>query len=60
MIRRVLKGEKLGPVESGLECVCSKLHGHVDETVRLAVVDVVAFGPGGRNVFARDKPHVAL
>ena len=36
MIRRVLKGEKLGPVESGLECVRSKLHGHV-EAVRLAM-----------------------
>ena len=29
-IRRVLKGEKLGPVEDGLEVVGSKLHGHVD------------------------------
>ncbi len=29
-IRRVLKGEKLGPVEDGLEVVGSKLHGQVD------------------------------
>ena len=30
MIRRVLKGEKLGPVEDGLEVVRSAHHGHVD------------------------------
>jgi hypothetical protein len=36
MIRRVLKGEKLGPVEEGLECVCSQHHGHV-EAVRTAM-----------------------
>lgn len=30
MIRRVLKGERLGPVEDGLECVRSAHHGHVD------------------------------
>jgi hypothetical protein len=30
MIRRVLKGEKLGPVESALEVVHSQAHGHVD------------------------------
>lgn len=30
MIRRVLKGERLGPVEDGLECIASKHHGHVD------------------------------
>ena len=29
MIRRVLKGEKLGPVESALEVVRSQAHGHV-------------------------------
>ena len=29
-IRRVLKGEKLGPVADGLEVIGSKLHGHVD------------------------------
>src|SRR6516162_2820319 len=29
MIRRVLKGEKLGPLESALEVVCSQHHGHV-------------------------------
>jgi len=36
MIRRVLKGEKLGPVEDGLECVRSQHHGHVD-AVRTAM-----------------------
>ena len=30
MIRRVLKGEKLGPVEVGLEVLRSAHHGHVD------------------------------
>ncbi len=30
MIRRVLKGEKLGPVESTLEVVRSRAHGHVE------------------------------
>jgi len=30
MIRRVLKGEKLGPLESALEVVCSRHHGHVE------------------------------
>lgn len=30
MIRRVLKGEKLGPVEDGLECIASRHHGHVE------------------------------
>lgn len=30
MIRRVLKGEKLGPVEGALEVVCSQQHGHVE------------------------------
>ena len=29
MIRRVLKGEKLGPLESALEVVCSQHHGQV-------------------------------
>ena len=29
-IRRVLKGEKLGPVEDGLEVVRSRAHGHVE------------------------------
>jgi hypothetical protein len=36
MIRRVLKGERLGPVEDGLECVRSQHHGHV-EAVRTAM-----------------------
>jgi transposase len=36
MIRRVLKGEKLGPVEVGLECIRSQHHGHV-EAVRTAM-----------------------
>ena len=36
MIRRVLKGEKLGPVEAGLECILSQHHGHV-EAVRTAM-----------------------
>jgi Transposase DDE domain len=36
MIRRVLKGERLGPVEDGLECVRSAHHGHV-EAVRTAM-----------------------
>jgi transposase len=36
MIRRVLKGEKLGPIEDGLECVRSQHHGHV-EAVRIAM-----------------------
>lgn len=30
MIRRVLKGERLGPVEDGFECIASKHHGHVE------------------------------
>lgn len=36
MIRRVLKGERLGPVADGLECVRSVHHGHV-EAVRTAM-----------------------
>jgi hypothetical protein len=36
MIRRVLKGEKLGPVEDGLDVVHSAHHGHVD-AVRTAM-----------------------
>ena len=36
-IRRVLKGEKLGPVGDGLECIASRHHGHVD-AVRTAMV----------------------
>lgn len=36
MIRRVLKGEKLGAIEDGLECVGSAHHGHV-EAVRTAM-----------------------
>ena len=36
MIRRVLKGEKLGPVADGFECVRSTHHGHV-EAVRTAM-----------------------
>ena len=36
MIRHVLKGERLGPVEDGLECVGSVHHGHV-EAVRTAM-----------------------
>lgn len=35
-IRRVLKGEKLGPVADGFECVASRHHGHV-EAVRSAM-----------------------
>jgi transposase len=35
-IRRILKGEKLGPVEDGLEVVRSRAHGHV-EAVRTAM-----------------------
>jgi DDE family transposase len=35
-IRRILKGERLGPVEDGLEVVCSRAHGHV-EAVRTAM-----------------------
>ena len=35
-IRRVLKGEKLGPVGDGFECVASRHHGHV-EAVRTAM-----------------------
>ena len=35
-IRRVLKGEKLGPIEDGLDCVGSQHHGHV-EAVRTAL-----------------------
>ena len=30
MIRRVLKGEKLGPLESALDVVCSQAHGQVE------------------------------
>jgi hypothetical protein len=30
MIRRVLKGEKLGPIEDGLEVIGSRHHGHVE------------------------------
>jgi hypothetical protein len=29
-IRRVLKGERLGPIEDGLEVVRSRAHGHVE------------------------------
>ena len=29
-IRRILKGERLGPVEDGLEVVRSRAHGHVE------------------------------
>ena len=29
-MRRVLEGERLGPLDGGLECTGSKLHGHVD------------------------------
>jgi hypothetical protein len=29
-IRRVLKGEKLGAIGTGLECVTSRHHGHVE------------------------------
>ena len=36
MIRRVLKGERLGPIEDGLDCVRSAHHGHV-EAVRMAM-----------------------
>ena len=36
MIRRVLKGEKLGPVADGLEVIRSAHHGHVD-AVRIAM-----------------------
>ena len=36
MIRRVLKGEKLGPVDSALEVTRSQAHGHV-EAVRTAM-----------------------
>ena len=35
-IRRVLKGEKLGPVGDGLECIATRQHGHV-EAVRTAM-----------------------
>jgi len=35
-IRRVLKGEKLGPIGDGLECIASRHHGHVD-AVRTAM-----------------------
>lgn len=35
-IRRVLKGEKLGPIGDGLECITSRHHGHVD-AVRTAM-----------------------
>ena len=35
-IRRVLKGEKLGPVGDGFECVASRQHGSVD-AVRMAM-----------------------
>jgi len=35
-IRRVLKGETLGPIGDGLECVASRHHGHV-EAVRKAM-----------------------
>ena len=34
-IRRILKGERLGPIEDGLEVVRSRAHGHV-EAVRTA------------------------
>lgn len=36
MIRRVLKGERLGAIDGGLECVRSRHHGHV-EAVRMAM-----------------------
>jgi len=36
MIRRVLKGERLGTLEGGLDCIRSQHHGHV-EAVRMAM-----------------------
>ena len=36
MIRRALKGERLGPMDGAFECSQSKLHGHVD-AVRMAM-----------------------
>ena len=49
MIRRVLKGEKLGPVESALEVVRSRAHGHVEAVLtamrRLGLDKVVAAKP---------------
>jgi hypothetical protein len=33
-IRRILKGERLGPVEDGLEVVRSRVHGHVEAVLR--------------------------
>ncbi len=35
-MRRVLEGEKLGPLGGAFECIGSKLHGHVD-AVRTAM-----------------------
>ena len=35
-IRLVLKGEKLGPIGEGLECIATRHHGHV-EAVRTAM-----------------------
>jgi hypothetical protein len=36
MIRRVLKGERLGAIDGGLDCLRSQHHGHV-EAVRMAM-----------------------
>ena len=36
MIRRVLKGERLAPIQAGLDCIRSQHHGHV-EAVRTAM-----------------------
>jgi Transposase DDE domain len=33
-IRRILKGERLGPIEDGLEVVRSRAHGHVEAVTR--------------------------
>jgi hypothetical protein len=42
MIRRVLKGEKLGPLESALEVVHSQQHGHVEAV--LTAMQRLGFG----------------
>ena len=43
-MRRVLKGEKLGPLGGAFDCIGSKLYGHVD-TVRTAMIAVRIITP---------------
>ena len=55
MIRRVLKGETLGPVEDGLDCVRSVDHGHAD-----AVRTAMSSRPGDFHPEALPEPCMTL